>query len=166
MKLQPIVGACTLALSGTLMLGGAGMLRLPAAAAADAPRTTQAAVTGVAPATNEKLSLAAMSDDPGQWVMPSQNYAGTRHSTLNQITADNVANLKVAWSMSTGASRGHEGQPLVVGDTMYFQSSYPNHVYAIDLSDYHIKWEYTPTQDAFAVSVACCDLVNRGVAYA
>jgi PQQ-dependent dehydrogenase (methanol/ethanol family) len=68
--------------------------------------------------------------------------------------------------MSTGATRGHEGQPLVIGDTMYYQSAYPNHVYAIDLNDYHTKWEYTPKQDPFAVSVACCDLVNRGVAYA
>jgi PQQ-dependent dehydrogenase (methanol/ethanol family) len=48
---------------------------------------------------------------------------------------------------------------------MYYQSAYPNHVYAIDLNDYHIKWQYTPKQDTFAVSVACCDLVNRGVAY-
>jgi PQQ-dependent dehydrogenase (methanol/ethanol family) len=67
--------------------------------------------------------------------------------------------------MSTGATRGHEGQPLVIGDTLYYQSAWPNHVYAIDLSDYHIKWQYTPKQDNFAVSVACCDLVNRGVGY-
>jgi lanthanide-dependent methanol dehydrogenase len=165
MKLQLVAGAIALALSGTFVFGGAGALRPLAARAADKPGTTQAALGGVRPATNEKLSLAAMSDDPGQWVMPSQNYAGTRHSTLAQITSDNVANLKVAWSMSTGADRGHEGQPLVVGDTLYFQSSYPNHVYAIALSDYHIKWEFTPKQDPFAVSVACCDLVNRGVAY-
>jgi len=112
------------------------------------------------------VSLADLSKDPNQWVMPSQNYANTRNSTLSEITPENVKNLRVAWTMSTGATRGHEGQPLVVGDTMYYQSAYPNHVYAIDLSDYHTKWEYTPKQDPFAVSVACCDLVNRGVAYA
>jgi PQQ-dependent dehydrogenase (methanol/ethanol family) len=114
----------------------------------------------------ERVSLADLSKDPNQWVMPSQNYANTRNSTLSEITPENVKNLRVAWTMSTGATRGHEGQPLVVGDTMYYQSAYPNHVYAIDLSDYHTKWEYTPKQDPFAVSVACCDLVNRGVAYA
>jgi PQQ-dependent dehydrogenase (methanol/ethanol family) len=114
----------------------------------------------------ERVSLADLSKDPNQWVMPSQNYANTRNSTLSEITPENVKNLRVAWTMSTGATRGHEGQPLVVGDTMYYQSAYPNHVYAIDLSDYHTKWEYTPKQDPFAVSVACCDLVNSGVAYA
>jgi PQQ-dependent dehydrogenase (methanol/ethanol family) len=121
---------------------------------------------GNAASAQQQVSLAAMSEDPGQWVMPSQNYENTRHSALDQIKTDNVANLKVAWSMSTGATRGHEGQPLVIGDTMYFQSAYPNHVYAVDLNDYHIKWQFTPKQDPFAVSVACCDLVNRGVGYA
>jgi lanthanide-dependent methanol dehydrogenase len=52
------------------------------------------------------------------WTMPSLNYGNTRNSTLAEITTDNVANLKVAWTMSTGATRGHEGQPLVIGDTM------------------------------------------------
>src|SRR6202011_1240894 len=103
--------------------------------------------------------------DAGQWAMPSQNYAALRHSALDEIKTSNVGGLKVAWTMSTGATRGHKGQPLVIGDTMYYQSAYPNHVYAVDLTDYHIKWQYTPKQDSFAVSVACCDLVNRGVAY-
>jgi PQQ-dependent dehydrogenase (methanol/ethanol family) len=130
---------------GALALGVVGVLR---------PGTAQ-----------EKISLASMSQDSAQWVMPSLNYANTRNSTLNEITTENAKNLKVAWTMSTGATRGHEGQPLVVGDTMYFESAYPNHVFAVDLNDYHTKWEYTPKQDPFAVSVACCDLVNRGVAY-
>jgi lanthanide-dependent methanol dehydrogenase len=113
----------------------------------------------------QEVALGDMSQDSAQWVMPSQNYSALRHTALNEITTDNVKNLKIAWQMSTGATRGHEGQPLVVGDTLYFESAYPNHVYAVDLNDYHIKWEFTPKQDPFAVSVACCDLVNRGVAY-
>jgi len=113
----------------------------------------------------EKVSLSEMSKNSADWVMPAGNYANTRYSSLNQITTDNAKDLQSAWSMSTGATRGHEGQPLVVGDTMYFESAYPNHVFAVDLNDYHTKWEYTPKQDPFAVSVACCDLVNRGVAY-
>ncbi|MBV8748366.1 MAG: methanol/ethanol family PQQ-dependent dehydrogenase [Candidatus Eremiobacteraeota bacterium] len=113
----------------------------------------------------QRVALADMATDSGQWVMPGQNYANVRHSALDEIKTDNVANLKAAWTMSTGATRGHEGQPLVVADTMYYESAYPNHVYAIDLNDYHIKWQYTPKEDSFATSVACCDLVNRGVAY-
>ncbi len=29
-----------------------------------------------------------------------------------------------------------------------------------------IVWKFAPEQDKFAPSVACCDVVNRGVAYA
>src|SRR5713101_8570492 len=63
--------------------------------------------------------LLEMQKDPGQWVLPGKNYSLTRYSELNQITAANVKDLKVAWTFSTGVLRGHEGAPLVVGDTMY-----------------------------------------------
>ena len=111
--------------------------------------------------------LMSLQGDDGQWVLPAKNYAAQRFSSLNKITPDNVKNLKVAWSMSTGTNQGHEGAPLVVGSTMYAHSSYPNHVYALDLAkDGAIKWIYTPKQDAKAVPVACCDLVHRGLNYA
>ncbi len=77
--------------------------------------------------------LQRMSQDSNQWVMPLGDYSGTRHSKLNQINAQNAAKLRVAWTMSTGALRGHEGQPLVVGKMMYVQSAFPNYVYAVDL---------------------------------
>jgi glucose dehydrogenase len=69
--------------------------------------------------------------------------------------------------MSTGTLRGQEGQPLVVGNMMYFESSYPNYVYAVDLNQVgKIAWKFAPEQDKFSPSVACCDLVNKCVAYA
>src|ERR1043166_1831441 len=109
----------------------------------------------------------SMQNDDGQWVLPGKNYAATRFSSLNKITPENVGKLKVAWSLSTGTNQGHEGAPLVVGSTMYVHSSYPNHVYAIDLTKEGgaVKWHYVPKQDARAVPVACCDLVHRGLNY-
>jgi len=111
--------------------------------------------------------LMALQNDDGQWGLPSKNYAGTRYSSLGQINADNIKRLKASWTFSTGALRGHEGQPLVVGTTMYVHSAFPNHIYALDLSKEGapIKWRYTPRQDERAVPVACCDLVHRGVNY-
>ena len=107
------------------------------------------------------------SQDPNQWVLPLGTYSGIRHSKLTQINARNAGKLKVAWTMSTGTLRGQEGQPLVVGNMMYFESSYPNFVYAIDLDKVgQIVWKFAPEQDKFSPSVACCDLVNKGVAYA
>src|SRR5436309_1825104 len=112
-------------------------------------------------------SLETMSQDSNQWVMPLGNYQGTRHSKLNQINAQNVGKMQVAWTMSLGTLRGQEGQPLVIGNMMYLVSSYPNYVYAIDLNQFwRIAWKFTPEIDKLAPSVACCDVVNRGVAYA
>src|ERR1700682_6593772 len=112
-------------------------------------------------------SLEKDAQDPNQWVLPLGSYSGIRHSKLRQINTRNAGKLKVAWTMSTGTLRGQEGQPLVVGNMMYFESSYPNYVYAVDLDNVgKIVWKFAPEQDKFSPSVACCDLVNRGVAYA
>ena len=111
--------------------------------------------------------LEKMSEDPDQWVMPLGSYQAIRHSKLDQINTNNVSKLKVAWTMSTGTLRGQEGQPLVIGKMMYFESSYPNYVYAINLDNIgRIVWKFAPQQDKFAPSVACCDVVNRGLAFA
>jgi len=115
---------------------------------------------------NASSDLQAMSQDDTQWVMPGKDYANTRYSTLDQITAENVSDLEVAFSHSTGVLRGHEGQPLVIGNMMYFTTAFPNIVYAIDLNNPHeIFWKFEPENDPAAIGVACCDVVNRGVAY-
>src|SRR5262245_64453439 len=74
--------------------------------------------------------LQKLASDPKNWAMPTGDYANTRYSKLNQINADNVKNLQVKWSFSTGVLRGHEGGPLVIGDVMYINTPFPNTVYA------------------------------------
>ncbi|HEX8446825.1 MAG TPA: methanol/ethanol family PQQ-dependent dehydrogenase [Sphingomonas sp.] len=111
--------------------------------------------------------LKTMQQDPNQWVMQLGNYSSTRYSALDQINANTVKDLRVAWSFSTGVLRGHEGGPLVVGNMMYVHTPFPNKVYALDLSkDGAIAWSYEPKQDNKTIAVMCCDTVNRGVAYA
>ena len=114
------------------------------------------------------LDILKLQTDDGQWVIQGKNYSAWRYSTLSQITPENVKNLKLAWSFSLGTLQGQEGGPLVVGTTMYVHSSFPNNVYALDLTKEGapIKWMYTPKQDPKAVPVACCDLVHRGLNYA
>ena len=98
--------------------------------------------------------------------MPTGDYANTRYSKLNQINKDNVKNLQVKWTFSTGVLRGHEGGPLVIGDVMYVHTPFPNIVYALDLNnDGKILWKYEPKQDPNVIPIMCCDTVNRGVAY-
>jgi len=113
--------------------------------------------------------LLQLQTDDKQWIMPGKDYSQTRFSTLSQITPRNVKNLRPAWTFSTGTLRGHEGAPLVVGDTMYVHTSFPNNVYALDLKGPdvgRIKWTYLPKQDPSVQAVACCDNVNRGLSYA
>jgi len=71
--------------------------------------------------------------EDGQWVRAAKDFASTRFSALDQITAKNIKQLKLAWSFSTGTDRGLEAAPLVVGATMYIVTPYPNIVYALDL---------------------------------
>jgi lanthanide-dependent methanol dehydrogenase len=111
--------------------------------------------------------LAKLQQDPKQWAQPAGNFANTRYSALKQITADNVGKLQVAWTFSTGVLRGHEGNPLVIGDMMYLHTAFPNTVFALDLKNENkIVWKYEPKQDPNVIPVMCCDTVNRGVAYA
>ena len=110
--------------------------------------------------------LIKMSQNPKDWVMPAGDYANTRYSKLNQINAQNVGKLQVAWTFSTGVLRGHEGGPLIIGNMMYVHTPFPNKVYAMDLSQENkIVWKYEPKQDPNVIPVMCCDTVNRGLAY-
>ena len=104
----------------------------------------------------------------GQWTMPSKDYAASRYSGLADITAQNAKSLHPVWTFSTGVLGGHEGQPLVVGDTMYVVTPWPNVLYAFDLSreGYPLKWKYRPDVSANAIGESCCDTVNRGAFYA
>ncbi|PSH62458.1 PQQ-dependent dehydrogenase, methanol/ethanol family [Phyllobacterium sophorae] len=110
--------------------------------------------------------LQGLISDSKNWAIQTGDYANTRYSKLNKITKDNVKNLQVAWTFSTGVLRGHEGGPLIIGDVMYVHTPYPNMVYALDLNnDGKILWKYEPKQDANVIPIMCCDTVNRGVAY-
>jgi alcohol dehydrogenase (cytochrome c) len=105
--------------------------------------------------------------EDGQWTMPAKRYASTRYSGLDQVNAGNVSRLTVAWTFSTGLTKGHEAAPLVVGDTLYLVTPYPNTLYALDLSKAGapLKWRYDPKPVSASQGVACCDVVNRGAAY-
>lgn len=98
--------------------------------------------------------------------MAAKNYASTRYSELDEITTENASELQVAWTFSTGVQRGHEAAPIVIGDTMYVVTPYPNILYALDLNESGaVKWKYESKPAAAAQGVACCDVVNRGAAY-
>ena len=156
----PVVAACTAssadrgASSGSLQTGMRG------AAVAASSSASDASVTGARIA-------AAHHGPPGEWQMPAGDYASSRYSSLDQITPENAHGLHASWTFSTGVLRGHEGQPLVVANTMYVVTPYPNVSYALDLTQpgEPLKWKFRPENAQQAVGRACCDVVNRGAAY-
>jgi PQQ-dependent dehydrogenase (methanol/ethanol family) len=111
-------------------------------------------------------TIAALAN--GEWTMPAGDYGNLRYSPLDTINTTNVKNLHVITTLSTGVNKGHEGQPLVLNNTMYVVTPFPNNLIAVDLTKPGgaLKWVYEPHPDRRAVGIACCDVVNRGAAYA
>ncbi|WP_018391124.1 methanol/ethanol family PQQ-dependent dehydrogenase [Ancylobacter sp. FA202] len=113
---------------------------------------------------NDKLVELSKSTD--NWPMTGKNYNANNYSEANQVTKENVKQLRPAWSFSTGVLSGHEGTPLVVDGVMYIHSPFPNTTFAVGLDDPgKILWQHKPKQNPTARAVACCDVVNRGLAY-
>src|SRR6478735_5788714 len=145
-----------------------GCRRVWAACCVSAVALWCADATGALPAASSASSPASASASSGEWPTVAHDPQGTRFSPLDQINASNVRTLKLAFSFPTGIDKGHEAAPLVIGDTMYLVMPYPNTVYALDLRQptATVKWKFDPKPSASAQGVACCDVVNRGAAYA
>lgn len=122
-------------------------------------------MTGASAYAND--SVLTETGNSAQWAIQTGNYANQRYSELDQINRENVGDLRVAWTFSTGVLRGHEGGPLVVDNVMYVHTPFPNNIFALDLNDNgKILWRHTPQQDPEVIAVMCCDTVYRGPAYA
>jgi lanthanide-dependent methanol dehydrogenase len=128
-------------------------------------------LTAIAPLSAQqplaRPAQSAIVPEDGSWRMPAKDFANTRFSGLDQINTQNVARLGVAWTFSTGVNRGQESAPLVIGDTLYLVTPYPNILYALDLrAGGALKWSFQPNPEASSQGSACCDTVNRGPTWA
>lgn len=141
-------------------------LALLAALPLSFPALAEGPANAQAPPAADLQKLVA---DSKNWPMAPRDYANTRYSALDEINTSNVHELKLAWSFSVGPSRGQEAAPLVVDGTLYVVAPYdgpkPNQVFALDAAAGTLKWSYAPKPDPAAKGVACCDVVNRGLAY-
>jgi alcohol dehydrogenase (cytochrome c) len=114
--------------------------------------------------------------EPQNWLLHHGNYQGHRFSGLKDINTENVANLKVAFTVALGGFEGAgtkykfgnlEATPIVEDGIMYVPDGWGT-VYAIDLTKGNkgtFRWKFDPeTNKAWAGDVACCGVNNRGVA--
>ena len=128
-----------------------------------------AAATGaLASILLSSLAWGSPTNLPVQWPMPAGDLANTRFSALSEITPDNIAQLKLAFTFSTGTLKGQEAAPIVSTDTMYIVTPYPNRLFAIALDQPGgpARWSFDPQPSASSQGVACCDPVNRGATLA
>src|ERR1700675_218322 len=82
--------------------------------------------------------------------------SGRRHSSLTQITPQNVKNLSLAWAFQTERTIAIKSSPLLVDGILYF--TVPENLWAVDARSGHMIWHYTyPNAPAMHIG-------HRGVA--
>jgi alcohol dehydrogenase (cytochrome c) len=111
------------------------------------------------PVTYDRLLKA--DQEPGNWLMYSGTYNGWRYSRLNQITAQNVKNLRVKWLFQGRHVEKFETTPLVVDGVMYLTRP-ENAIYALDALTGRQLWMYEHRNPPRTFN--CCGRNNRGLA--
>jgi quinohemoprotein ethanol dehydrogenase len=117
------------------------------------------AVTG----SIDDARLRAAAKEPQNWLTHGGTYAEQRFSPLEQINAESIGKLGLAWSYETRTTRGLEATPLEVDGVLYTTGSW-SVVYALDARSGAELWTYDPKVPRETGPKACCDVVNRGVA--
>lgn len=95
------------------------------------------------------------------WPSYNGDYSGRRYSSLRDITAADVAQLRAAWVFHPGNSRNLEATPVVVGGIMYFTSA--NDTFALDARTGRALWHYQRPVSSGLLDDAAAHK-NRGVA--
>lgn len=127
-----------------------------------------AAIRGTLP----PAAAAASSQVPqagADWTAYGGTEYGDRYSSLNQITPQNVGNLKLAWEFRTGDMKGpndsgettNEATPLKVGHLVYTCSPHQI-VFALDAATGKLRWKFDPHA---ASNPTFQHLTCRGVSY-
>ncbi len=100
------------------------------------------------------------------WRLHNLDLLGSRFSSSDQITPDNVASLTPKWLFQHGVIDGVSNQttPIIVDGTMYVTDSRGS-VYALDALDGHLLWTYDVTRLLGGGRREGYIFRHRGVAY-
>jgi alcohol dehydrogenase (cytochrome c) len=99
--------------------------------------TVQGEVPNFVPVTDEML----LRPDPADWLMFRGSYHGWSHSTLDEITAENVGDLELAWVWAMAEGGANQTHPLVHDGILYLLN--PNNiVQALDARAGELIWEH------------------------
>jgi alcohol dehydrogenase (cytochrome c) len=99
--------------------------------------------------------------EPQNWLTYSGTMRSQRHTSLAQVTPENVKNLEQQWVFQARSLEKFEATPLVVDGIMYTVQA-PNDVVALDAVTGRPYWVYNYSPSPAARP--CCGKVNRGLA--
>ncbi len=102
--------------------------------------------------------------DGSNWAMAGFSYDEQRFSPLKSINDSNVSQLGIAWFADLPDARGQEATPVVVDGKMFITGPWSK-VFAFGAKTGKPLWTYDPKVDQARGVKACCDVVNRGVAF-
>jgi len=111
----------------------------------------------------DSARLLAADSEPGTWMASGRTYSEQRYSPLTAINKSNIGKLGLAWYGDVDTERGQESTPVVVDGALYITTAWSK-VKAYDAKTGAKLWDYDPKVDPANGAVACCDVVNRGVA--
>jgi len=97
----------------------------------------QQVTRGFVPVTDAMLQK----PDPADWLMWRRTLDGWGYSPLNQITRNNVAQLRMVWTRGLVGPGNQEGTPLVHDGVMFLPSP-GDDIMAVDAKTGDLLWEY------------------------
>ncbi|WP_298918787.1 PQQ-dependent dehydrogenase, methanol/ethanol family [uncultured Roseobacter sp.] len=106
--------------------------------------------------------LQADAQTPQDVLVYGMGYDQKRFSSLDQISTDNVSSLTPVWAYSLADTRGQESFPIIHDGKMYVTTH--SATIALDLASGKQLWKSSVEYPAETPRVACCGIVNRGVA--
>ena len=124
-----------------------------------------AAVFGLlsSPAFAQNASdLSGDAQNTGSILTYGMGYGQQRYSPLKQINKDTVKRLVPVWSYSLADTRGQESHPIIYNGVMYVTTHAAT--IAIDAMTGKEIWKTKVEYPKETPRIACCGIVNRGVA--
>ncbi|MFY9558820.1 MAG: PQQ-dependent dehydrogenase, methanol/ethanol family [Terriglobales bacterium] len=114
------------------------------------------------PATVVNITIEDLLAQPvgANWTSYNGDYTGRRYSSLREINAQNVAQLRASWVFHPGNSERLEVTPVVVNGMMYVTSA--NDAFALDARTGRVVWHHQRPVSAGLLDDAASHH-NRGV---